>query len=121
MKKFLLLTCMLISAGIFEGQAEKQEVLMTIHKKGQEIQNTTVKRTSMQLPVEIIYDSEAGIVEITGDDELEAQVSLTDESGNTLASSPTINTVFEVPTGYTGILLIYIETEDWTATGEIEI
>lgn len=120
MKYFILLFGLLFGMSL-QAIAEKREVKMTIVRKGNDQRDMIIHRSPMQLPVEINYDSETGIVEITGDDELEAQISLTDESGNTLAFSPTINTVFEVPTGYTGILLIYIETEDWTATGEIEI
>ena len=105
MKYFILLFGLLFGMSL-QAIAEKREVKMTIVRKGNDQRDMIIHRSPMQLPVEINYDSETGIVEITGDDELEAQISLTDESGNTLAFSPTINTVFEVPTGYTGILLI---------------
>lgn len=120
MKKIILLISWVLVLAI-PIVAAKEDVSMTLSINGRGTQNTTVKRTPIHLPVEVVYDSETNTVEVIGDDEFEARVSLTDESGNTLAYSPTINTVLEVPTDYTGILLLYIENEDWTATGEIEI
>lgn len=99
----------------------KESVKVTISIKGNRTQNTTIQRSLIQLPIEVEYDSETRTIEINSDDEFDAQTYLTDENGKTLASSTTLNTVLLVPSDYSGILLIYIETEDWTATGEIEI
>ena len=50
---------------------------------------------------------------------MNVQIYLCDENGNTIACSSTINTILDVPDGYSGQLSIRIEGEDWIATGKI--
>ena len=75
----------------------------------------------MQLPIEVFYDDETRQVEISCDDDLDAQVYLCDENGNILDYSTCLITVLNVPDNYSGVLIIRIESEDWIATGEIII
>ncbi|MDE6549124.1 MAG: hypothetical protein K2L22_09000 [Muribaculaceae bacterium] len=120
MKKIILLIGILLCISVHT-VAAKEDVLVTILLKGQDLRNTTVKRTPMQAPVEIYYDEVTQTVEVTGDNELEAQVYIKDESGRTLAYSSSINTTLIIPYDYSGILLVCIETEYWSVIGEIEI
>lgn len=120
MKKLLLLIGVLISIAL-QTSASKTEVYMEYRKYGRSTQSTTVRRTPMQLPVEVIFDSETRQIEISCDDDLDAQVYLCDENGNILDYSSCLNTVLNVPDNYSGVLIIRIEGEDWISTGEIII
>ena len=94
---------------------------MHIQRRGASTPNTTVCRTPMRLPLEVVYDDESRQVEVTGDEETIAQIYLCDESGNTLDYSSSVNTVLNVPDGCSGLIILRIEGEDWIAVGEIEI
>lgn len=120
MKKFLLIIGVLISISL-QMVASKSSVYMDIYKRGRSDKSTTVRRSPIQLPIEVFYDSETHQIEVTGDDEVSAQVFVCDESGNTLDYSPCINTVLDVPSTYDGLIIIRIEGEDWIATGKIAI
>lgn len=71
------------------------------------------------LPIEVSYDDETRQIEITGGDDLVGQVSLRDADGNILAFSTEINTVLEVPSSYTGTIIVHIEGENWISVGEV--
>ena len=120
MKKLFLLIGVLISITI-QASAAKEKVFIDFYKNGRSTQNTTVRRSPMQLPIEILYDSETLQIEISCDDDLEAQVYLCDENGNILDYSTCLNTVLNVPDNYSGVLIIRIEGEDWISSGEIAI
>ena len=120
MKKFLLLIGVLISIAL-QASASKTEVYMEYRKSGRSTQSTTVRRAPMQLPIEVVFDSENRQVEISCNDDLEAQVYLCEENGNILDYSSCLNSVLNVPDNYSGVLIIRIESDDWIATGEIII
>ena len=75
----------------------------------------------MQLPIEVFYNDETRQVEISCNDDLDAQVYLCDENRNILDYSTCLNTVLNVPDNYSGVLIIRIESDDWIASGEIAI
>lgn len=110
-----------MSMGLFDAHAEQENVYVDLLLDGHGTTNTTVKRCPMRLPIEVYYDSKASAIEVRGDVECEAVVYLRDANGNVLAFSSDINTMLEIPQGFSGILLIYIEGDAWTAYGEIEI
>lgn len=120
MKKFLLIIGVIISM-VTQASASKNDVYMTIYRKGHVEKNTTVHRSPMLLPIDVFYDNETHQIEIVGDEELAAQVFLCDENGNTLDYSPCINAVMDIPSNYSGLIIIRIEGEDWIATGKIAI
>ena len=120
MKKYLLLIGALICIA-FQISASKTSVIMSNYKKGNVDKSTTVRRSPMQLPIEVLYDNESLQIEISCNDDLDAQVYLCDENGNILDYSTCLNTVLNVPDNYSGVLIIRIESEDWIATGEIAI
>ena len=101
--------------------ATNYTVLMKGHKKGYDDRNTTVRRTPFNPPVEVVYDNETRQVEVSGDEEMAAQVYLCDENGNTLDSANSVNAVLNVPETYSGLLIIRVESEEWIATGKIAI
>lgn len=120
MKKYLLLIGALISIAL-QVSAAKEDVYMTTYQKSHVDKNVTVRRSPMQLPIEVVFDSETRQIEISCNDDLDAQVYLCDENGNILDYSTCLNTVLNVPDNYSGVLIIRIEGEDWIATGEIII
>lgn len=120
MKKYLLLIGVIISI-VIQASASKNDVYMTIYRKGHVEKSTTVHRSPMLLPIEVFYDNATHQIEVVSDEELSAQVLLCDENGNTLDYSPCINAVLDIPDNCDGLIIIRIEGEDWIATGEISI
>lgn len=120
MRKHLLLIGVIISM-VFQASASKNDVSMTIYKKGHVEKNTSPHRSPMSLPIDVYYYYETHQIEVVGDEELVGQVFLCDEYGNTLDYSPCINAVLNIPSYYRGLILIRIEGEDWIATGKIAV
>ena len=116
--KFILLWLMFAMA--FAVSAEQRGVFMEIHRKSKS-SHTQVDRAPMRLPIEVVYDTDNLTITVTGDNSLDADISLKDEAGNILDFSSAINTTFIVPEGYSGMIVISIESADWIGTGKIEV
>lgn len=116
----LLLIGVLISIAVDVAFAAKKDVYVIVYRKGQ-TSSTTVNRAPGKLPIEVVYDNETRQVEVTGDEEMAAQVYLCDENGNTLDSANSVNAVLNVPETYSGLLIIRVESEEWIATGKIAV
>lgn len=121
MKKLLSLLGVLITIGCLQAYAEKSGVYLDFYKYGHEGKNTTVHRSPMQLPFYVFYDNETRQIEVVGNEEVEVQIFLCDENGNTLDYSPCINAVLNVPYNYGGLIILRIESEEWIATGKITV
>lgn len=120
MKKLLLLLGVFIFIGCLQSYASKREIYMDFYKSGHVDKNTTVHRSPMRIPIDVYYDEELRLIEISGDKDINIQIYLCDENENTINCSPS-NTILEVPCGYCGLISIRIEGEDWIATGKIVI
>lgn len=120
MKKYLLLIGVIISFAI-QASAAKEDIYMTIYRKGNESIDKTIHRSPMLLPVDVFYNTETHQIEVTSDDEMSAQVLICDENGNTLDYSPCINAVLDIPSNHDGLIIIRIEGDDWIAIGKIAI
>ncbi len=120
MKKYLLLIGVIISIGI-QAFASKSAVYMDFFKYGRSDKSTTVRRSPMRLPIDVFYENETHQIEVAGDEEMVAQIFLCDENGNTLDYSPCINAVLDIPCNYNGLIIIRIESEEWVATGKIDV
>lgn len=121
MKKYILLIGAIVSIGI-QAFAAKYGVYMEYHKLGQGTQSTTVRRTPVQTPVDVFYNEETHQIEVVCESEaLTAQVYLCDENGNTLAYSPCINSVLDIPASYSGLLLIRIVGDDWYGQATVAV
>lgn len=94
---------------------------MTVTKTRHPGKNTTAHRTPYLFPLDVYYDDETRQIEVEGDENIEAQVFVCDENGNTLDYSPYINNVLSVPYSYQGVIVIRIENEDWIAIGSIPV
>ena len=118
MKKFLLL---FIAALFFTGSmnAEKKELSLKFRSKGTSGAKGHIERAPIRLPIDVYYDYDTGIIEVAGDDTLEADVTLCDETGAALDYSPVINATFTVEGLNPAYVLI--EGENWYATADLDL
>lgn len=121
MKKFLSLLAALIFTGSFQSYAEKSKVYIEIYQSGHIDRGTVVKRSPMRIPIDVYYDDELRQIEFSSVEDLDVQVYLYDENGNTITYSPTINTTLNVSDGYSGMVSIRIDGKGWIATGMIVV
>ena len=121
MKKLLSLLGVLIFIGCLQAHAEKSRLYIKGYQTGNVDGSTTVHRSPMRIPIDVYYDEELHQIVICGDEDMNVQIYLCDEKGNAITYSSTINTILDVPDGYSGLLSIRIEGEDWIATGKIVI
>ena len=92
MKKLLSLFGVLIFIGCLHAHAEKSRVIMESLQTGNVDGSTTVRRSPMRIPIDVYYDEELRQIEISGDEDMNVQIYLRDESGNTINCFPSINT-----------------------------
>lgn len=114
----------IIMAGLLLGMAHtafatQWGVFMEFHRKSKPGKNMSVNRAPMRLPIEVIYDSDTHKIEVVGNEEMEVQIFLCDENGNTLDYSPCINAELNVPYNYSGVIILRIENEEWIAIGKV--
>lgn len=121
MKKLLSLLGVLIIIGCLQANAAKSGVYMDFYKYGHEGKNTTVHRSPMRIPIDVYYDDELRQIEISGSADIDVQIFLCDINGNTLDYSHYMNTVLNIPYGFSGIIILRIESEEWIATGKIAV
>lgn len=121
MKRLLSLLGVLIIIGCLQANAAKSGVYMDFYKYGHEGKNTTVHRSPMRIPIDVYYDDELRQIEISGSADIDVQIFLCDINGNTLDYSHCMNTVLNIPYGFSGIIILRIESEEWIATGKIAV
>ena len=119
MKKLLSLFGVLIFIGCIQAHAEKRRVTMEHWQTSNVDGSTTVRRYLMRIPIDVYYDDDLRQIEIYGEEDMDVQIYLRDENGNTITYSSTINTILDVPDGYSGLLSIWIESENWIFTGKL--
>ena len=119
MKKLLSLFGVLIFIGCIQAHAEKRRVTMEHWQTSNVEGSTTVRRSLMRIPIDVYYDDDLRQIEIYGEEDMDVQIYLRDENGNTITYSSTINTILDVPDGYSGLLSIWIESENWIFTGKL--
>ena len=119
MKKLLSLFGVLIFIGCIQAHAEKRRVTIEHWQTSNVDGSTTVRRSLMRIPIDVYYDDDLRQIEIYGEEDMDVQIYLRDENGNTITYSSTINTILDVPDGYSGLLSIWIESENWIFTGKL--
>lgn len=117
MKKAIILTWLMIAA--FAVSAAEKGVFMEFHRKSNPGRNTQVCRTPMNIPIEVLYDSDAQTVRIVGDDSIVADVYIYDMSGSVEEYSSSLNVAFNITTP--GIHIISIQGDGWSGEGTIQI
>lgn len=121
MKKLLTLLGVLIFIGCLQAHAERSKAIIELYQTGHVDRSTTVRRSPIRIPIDVYYDKELRQIEIYGDMDMNVEIYLCDKNGNIISYSSTINTILDVPDGYSGQLSIRVEGEGWIATGIIAI
>ena len=98
--------------------AEQHDIFLELHRRNYPENTQEVNRTPMRLPIEVIYDSEKHIIEVVGNESLEAEVFLYNANGTLEYYSSILNT--EIPIMASGTYIIQIQGDGWYAIGENE-
>ncbi|MGN0225683.1 MAG: hypothetical protein ACI4A7_06350 [Prevotella sp.] len=115
----LIISVALLLGIVYAAFAEQQGVFMQFHRKQNSENCSDVNRTSMRLPIEVVYDSYTHKIKVIGDESMEAEVFLYDANGSLENYSSSLNTDFTVLNS--GIYTIQIQGNGWYAEGEIEV
>lgn len=75
-------------------------------------------RAPMRINIEVFYDSETHLVEVYGDEAMDAEVFIYNASGDIVDYSSSLNTELTIPAS--DIYTIQVESEGWYAVGVIE-
>lgn len=117
MKKVIIFTALLLGI-VLTINAEPRGVFMDVHRKSIPQKNSGVHRSPMHLSFEVFYDTETHIVEVYGDEAMDAEVFIYNASGDIVNYSSSLNTELTIPAS--GIYTLQIESEGWYAVGVIE-
>ena len=90
MRKVLFILGILIFMGNIQTYAKKSKVIIEYYQTGHVDKSTTVRRSPIKTPIDVYYDNELHQIEILGGKNMNVQIYLYDDKGNTLAYSPGI-------------------------------
>lgn len=99
------------------GKSKSTPVALDVHSEDND-PNPTILRAPMRICVEAWYDATSSTLSIIYGGEAEGEVALYRDS-ELIDSSSEISTTFHI--SESGFYTIEINTETWTATGDIEI
>ena len=101
MKKFFLLFLFAV-AMTTTAFSERTRLHMETHKGGADTDLTKKDRNPIQLPIAVFFDSDTNILEVyCDDDNIQAEVYIYDEYGNTEAYSPYMNVALQLSSSST--------------------
>jgi hypothetical protein len=120
MKKIMLILGMMLSLFAVQANAEQTKhevyVMQTNHSIG-----TKLHRSPMMLPtVELVYDTENNTIDIACSYNCDAEVTVSDASGNIIAVSDINDTIF-LPSSNLSFYSVTIEAEYWYGFAEISL
>jgi len=118
MKKLIILTGMLAALS-FATFAEQRGIYMEMNSKNKPHAYTQVNRAPMHISLDVIYDTDANCIIVTGEESMAAEVFVYNESGEIEAYSSSLNA--SLPVATPGIHIIQINGEYWYAEGRIDI
>ncbi len=101
--------------------AGKQTANVKTYKSVPNKEESGRTRVPANFPIFAYYDDETNQIEVEGPDHMTGEVFLYDEAGMPLGYSSSLNTVFDLPDNFHGLVLIEWIGEDWDANGGIEI
>lgn len=110
---YLLLVAGLICLFAF---ADRKDV--SIATKPRHESQISINRSPLYLPIEVIYDSESSIVEVSCYSDLDGEVSVYDKTGNLEDYAPSLNAFLNVTSE--GPHTLVIEGETFIGYGTIE-
>lgn len=118
MKKIIILVAMLL-LGVHSINAARRAVYLSFSNNGLSGKKGNANRAPMHLPVNVVYDSDAKVIEVKGSESLGAEIYIYDEAGIVEDYSVNLNTAFYVLKPGTHIVLI--KGDGWEAEGMIEL
>lgn len=116
-KLFLIITTVFATA--ISSFAKDEKIPVVINKDEQTSSKNTWDRAPMRIFVEVYYDSDAGILEVVGDETIEAEVFLYNASGVMENYSSSLNAIF--PIYSSGEYTILIQGDGWYGEGLLTI
>ncbi len=117
MKKFIIFAIMFMALSHYSF-AEQRDVFLEFHKKNNS-GNNGINRAPIRLPIQVSYDSDTNVVEVSGNETLEGEVFLYTINGTLDAYSSTLNTTFSIQNPNTYVIII--QGNGWYAEGEIDV
>lgn len=117
MKKLILIFALIFSMTCTI--TAEEVVPIQINSKRTSNENKQWDRAPMRIFVEVYYDSDAGILEVVGDETIEAEVFLYNASGVMENYSSSLNAIF--PIYSSGEYTILIQGEGWYGEGLLTI
>lgn len=123
MKKSFIITSILIMLGNLVSIASTNHVPITFSKNNKNNSGNLPDRAPIRnLPIEVTFDDENGIVEVVSyDTSLDGEVSIYDSTGSCIDYSPVINSTICLPQSISYPVTIYIESDTWIATGILNL
>ncbi|MDE6271735.1 MAG: hypothetical protein K2M31_01870 [Muribaculaceae bacterium] len=117
MKKFLL-TLAVFCATMFSVFADGQPIPVIFKPKTpRPIGSGVPGRAPINLPIEVTFDDETGILAVSAPEDLEGSVYVYSVSGALEGSSQTLNATFTLTTP--GLHVISLQGENWIGEGKI--
>ena len=118
MKKIIILVAMLL-LGVNSINAARRAVYLSFSNNGLSGKKGNANRAPMHLPVNVVYDSDARVIEVNGSELLDAEIYIYDASGIVEDYSANLNTTFYVLKP--GIHIVLIKGVGWEAEVMIEL
>ena len=118
MKKFIILAAMLL-LGVHSINAARRAVYLSFSNNGMSGKKWKTNRAPMHLPIHVVYDSDANVIEVKGSESLGAEIYIYDEAGIVEDYSANLNTTFYVLKPGTHVVLV--KGDGWEAEGMIEL
>lgn len=118
MKKMIILTSLMLVMA-FSVEAEKKSVPMEYHNEVNSGEKKDVERAPLRLPrIDVAYDTDMHIINIEGEEWIDADVYLYDVSGMLVDYSASLNVMFSITSP--GIYIVSIQSENWYAVGTVK-
>lgn len=118
MKKLIILTAMFL-LGIYSMSASRQAIYLSCHNKRVSGEKKHSNRAPMHLPIHVVYDSDANVIEVKGSESLGAEIYIYDGAGIVEDYSAYLNATFYILKPGTHVILI--KGDGWEAEGMIEL
>lgn len=117
MKKIIVLIGILMSM-CPSISAKEHGVFMEINMRNREAY-TKVNRAPKHISLNVVFDDETGLIRVTGDESVVAEVFLYNSSGEIEDYSSSLNSNLTITNS--GSYRILIVSEDWGAEGNVEV
>lgn len=105
--------------GVHSIHAARRAVFLSFSNNGLSGKKGNANRAPMHPPVNVVYDSDANVIEVKGSESLGAEIYIYDKAGIVEDYSAYLNATFYILKPGTHVILI--KGEGWEAEGMIEL